>query len=102
MRRAVWIGIGVVGGIYLARRVGPALDSLLPPLPSGGGSIGDRVAAFADAVRDGMAEREHELRVALGTESGTLERDRLQGVIEDPTGAGAHRRRPGDDASSAF
>lgn len=53
-------------------------------------SLGDGLRELAAAVREGMAERESELRVALGVDAGTLDPETARELIDDPTGP----RRP--------
>jgi hypothetical protein len=71
VRRLFWVAAGAAAGIYLARRLQRTAESLSPQ-----GIAGSLTAAMhdlAEAVRDfaaevgvGMAEREIELRHALG------------------------------------
>lgn len=67
IRRLFWVLLGAALGVYAVRRLG-ALAS--------GGALGERAREFGDVVREGMAEREAELRVALGVDD-----------PDDPTGA---------------
>jgi hypothetical protein len=74
MRRVFWMTVGAVAAIYVLRRVERALDAASPE------GIGrsltaavDSVRELADDVRDAMAQREQELRVALGVEPGTMD-----------------------------
>ena len=83
MRRLVWMAVGAGLAIYVVRRIDRALDAASPE------GIGRSLTAAVDAlkdlagdVREAMAEREHELRVALGVEPGTMD-------AEDPASAQA-------------
>ncbi|MET3772034.1 DUF6167 family protein [Arthrobacter nitrophenolicus] len=70
MKRLVWMGIGVAIGIIAFRKVSEAQSSLGPEgLNRAVGRLADGVYEFADAVRDGMRERETDLRAALGVEA---------------------------------
>ncbi|GAB5080544.1 DUF6167 family protein [Arthrobacter sp. AD-310] len=70
MKRLVWMGIGVAIGIIAFRKVTEAQSSLGPEgLNRAVGRLADGVYEFADAVRDGMRERETDLRAALGVEA---------------------------------
>jgi hypothetical protein len=79
MKRLVWMGIGVAIGVIAFRKVTEAQASLQSTLGPQGlnravGRLADGVYDFADAIRDGMRERETDLRAALGVESGELVR----------------------------
>lgn len=71
MRRVFWIALGATAGVLVVRRLTRAAESLTPDgaaerLSAGMGDLADSVRAFADEVRAGMAERDTELRTALG------------------------------------
>jgi hypothetical protein len=79
MKRLVWMGIGVAIGVIAFRKVTEVQASMQSTLGSQGlnravGRLADGVYDFADAIRDGMRERETDLRAALGVESGELVR----------------------------
>ncbi len=64
MRRLFWMAVGAGAGIYAVRRLSRAAEAFTAAgLASG---LGDSLRSFADEVRAGMAERELELRQALG------------------------------------
>jgi hypothetical protein len=74
VRRLVWMAVGAGITIYVVRRIDRALDAASPE------GIGRALNAAVDAlreftveVREAMAEREQELRVALGVEPGTMD-----------------------------
>jgi hypothetical protein len=76
VRRVFWMALGATVGIVVVRRVSKAAQAYTPE------GIGrslteaiDAVRDLADDVRVAMAERERELRVALGVEAGTMEAD---------------------------
>jgi hypothetical protein len=84
MRRIVWMAVGAGITIYVVRRVNRTLDAASPE--GIGRSLTAAVDALhdlADEVREAMAEREQELRVALGVEAGTMD-------PEDPSLHGRH------------
>lgn len=69
MRRLFWVAVGAAAGVYAVRKVQKTLHSYSPSgLAERAGGIGDTLKAFADEVWAGMAEREAELRDALGIE----------------------------------
>jgi hypothetical protein len=76
VRRVFWMALGATVGIVVVRRVSKAAQAYTPE------GIGrslteaiDAVRDLADDVRVAMAEREQDLRVALGVEAGTMEAD---------------------------
>lgn len=71
MNRIIWMGIGVAIGVIAFRKITEAQSNLGPEgLNRAAGRLADGLYDFADAVREGMNERETELRRALGVESG--------------------------------
>jgi hypothetical protein len=73
MRRVFGVAVGAAAGVSAVRKVQKTLHAYSATgLAERAGGLGDTLKAFADQVRDGMAEREAELRDALG--------------LEDPTG----------------
>ena len=80
------MALGATVGIVVVRRVSRAAQAYTPE--GIGRSLTDAVDALrdlADDVRVAMAERERELRVALGVETGTMD----AGTATEP---GAPRR----------
>ncbi|MDQ0673035.1 hypothetical protein QFZ36_000596 [Pseudarthrobacter siccitolerans] len=75
MKRLVWMGIGVAIGVIAFRKVTEAQASMQSTLGPQGlnravGRLTDGIYDFADALREGMRERETDLRAALGVDSG--------------------------------
>jgi len=65
------MGIGVAIGVIAFRKISEAQSNLGPEgLNRAAGRLADGLYDFADAVREGMNERETELRRALGVETG--------------------------------
>ena len=74
MRRIFWMALGATVGIVVVRRVSRAAQAYTPE--GIGRSLTEAVDALrdlADDVRIAMAQREQELRVALGVEPGTMD-----------------------------
>jgi hypothetical protein len=70
MKRMIWMAAGVAIGVLAVRKLSQTRDALGPAgLNRALGQVADSVATFADAVRDGMQEREADLRLALGIDS---------------------------------
>jgi hypothetical protein len=69
MRRLFWVAVGAAAGIYAVRKVQKTLHAYSPSgLAERATGAGAGLRAFAADVRDGMAQREAELREALGME----------------------------------
>ena len=69
MRRLFWVALGATAGVYVMRKVTRTAEQLTPQaLAQSIAGLGDAIRDFADAVTAGMAERELELREALGIE----------------------------------
>ena len=63
MRRLFYITLGVTVGVIAVRRITKLAESLSPD--SMAASAASAISSFVDDVREGMAEREAELRAAL-------------------------------------
>jgi hypothetical protein len=96
MRRLFWVALGATVGVLVVRKVTKTVQSYSPSgmaqgLSGGLSDLGDGLREMAGAVREGMAERETELRYALGIDTGTMPDGRVmtdeqaQALIEDPT-----------------
>lgn len=87
VRRLFWVALGAVAGVLLFRRIVRAAEAYSP---AGVGrslaSVGDGLRELAQVVRESMAEREGELRVALGVEGSASAADAQ--LLQDPTGPG--------------
>jgi hypothetical protein len=69
MRRLFWVAVGAAAGVYAVRKVQKTLHAYSPSgLADRATGVGGQLRAFADEVRDGMTQREAELREALGME----------------------------------
>ncbi|WP_258059151.1 hypothetical protein [Arthrobacter sp. B1805] len=72
IRRAFWLAAGITIGVVAVRKVSQAKSNLGPEgLNRAVGQISDSISDFADALRSAMAEREGDLRAALGVEAPT-------------------------------
>ena len=74
MPRVFWMALGATVGIVVVRRVSRAAQAYTPEGigRSLTGAV-DALRELADDVRVAMAERERELRVALGVHPGTMD-----------------------------
>lgn len=67
MKRLFWVSLGATAGVLAVRRVTRTARAYTPAgLAHSITGLGDSIRAFGDEVRAGMAERELELRDALG------------------------------------
>jgi hypothetical protein len=96
MRRVFWVALGATVGVLVVRKVTKAAQAYSPSgmaqgLSGGLSDLGEGLREMAEAVREGMAERETELRYALGMDTGTLpdgaamSPEQARALIEDPT-----------------
>jgi hypothetical protein len=96
MRRLFWAALGATVGILLVRKVTKTVQSYSPSgmaqgLSSGLSDLSEGLREMAEVVREGMAERESELRYALGIDTGALPDGRVmsdeqaRALIQDPT-----------------
>ena len=86
MGKLFWIALGAAAGVLVVRKVGKAAQAYTPEGMAGSlANLGDAIRDFADAVRDGMSQREHELRVALGVDAGEIDPDEARQLIDNPT-----------------
>jgi hypothetical protein len=67
MKRVFWIALGATAGVLVVRKLQKTAHAYTPAgLAEGVQGLGDSLRYFAEEVRAGMAEREIELRDALG------------------------------------
>jgi hypothetical protein len=74
MRRLFWLGVGAAAAVVVARKLAATKEKYSPTGLLGQASVlADKVTAsireIGADIRDGMAEREHELTAALLGES---------------------------------
>jgi hypothetical protein len=102
--RLFWTALGAAAGVYAVRRLSKAAQAYTPSgVAHGLSDFGEGLRELAAAVREGMEEREAELRLALGIDTDTvddvapgrprLDADAARALLDDPTGPGAHRAR---------
>jgi len=86
MGRVFWLGAGLAAGVLGVRRATRAARAYTPAgLHGRAEGWSERAKDFAAAVREGMAEREQELRVALGVDAGTIDEQTARELLEKPT-----------------
>ncbi|MFI7062986.1 DUF6167 family protein [Kribbella sp. NPDC050124] len=70
MKRIFWLTIGIVVGVYAVTRLKKRAQVLAPEsLQESAAKVAAAIRHFGDEVREGMAERETELRDALGIDT---------------------------------
>lgn len=86
MRRLFWVALGATVGVLLVRKVTRAAEAVSPDgLARALDGVGESLRDFGEAVRTGMADREEELRIALGVDAGTMDPEEARSLIEHPT-----------------
>jgi len=81
VRRLFWVALGAVAGVLLVRKITKAAEAYTPAgVARSASDLGEGLRELAHAVREGMAEREEELRIALGVDTGTLDPETAQSV----------------------
>jgi Family of unknown function (DUF6167) len=71
MKRLFWIALGATAGVLVARKLTQTARNLTPDgaadrVAGALGNLGQAVREFTEDVKAGMAERDQELREALG------------------------------------
>nr|WP_246211630.1 DUF6167 family protein [Phytoactinopolyspora alkaliphila] len=94
-----WIALGATAGVLVVRKLTRAAESLTPEGAAGQvsktfGSVSASIREFADDVRASMAERDTELRHALGIdengESGPADLAALDDLAHNYQRRGTH------------
>ena len=96
MRRLFWVALGATLGVLVVHKIAKTAQAYSPSgmakgLSMGLSDLGEGLRDMAEVVREGMAERETELRHALGIDTGTLpdgremSAEQARALIEDPT-----------------
>ena len=88
MRRLFYVALGAAAGVYVVRKVQKTAKAYSPEGLAGKAvGVGESLRYFAGEVRAGMAERELELRDALGLDAGRHELPPAQAadLIDHPT-----------------
>ena len=76
MKRIFWFVIGTLVGVYLVTRLKKRARTLAPDsLQASADKLASAIRHFGDEVREGMAEREAELRDALGIDARSTDRE---------------------------
>ena len=98
MRRLFWVAVGAAAGVYAVRKVQKTLHAYSPGgLAERATGAGASWQAFTDEVRRNAAEREAQLREALGMEpadpDAPLTPAEAADLTDHPASPGARPRR---------
>jgi hypothetical protein len=92
MRRLFWVALGATAGVLVVRKATKTVQAYSPSgMADSLSDLGEGLREMAGAVREAMADRETELRYALGIDTATLPGGRemspeqVRALIEDPT-----------------
>ncbi len=89
MGRLFWIALGAAAGVYAVRKITQTAHTYTPQGLSEGlgesiANLADGFRDFADAVREGAAEREAELRTALAGDVDPTSDDPAADPLHEP------------------
>jgi hypothetical protein len=88
MRRLFWVALGATAGVLVVRKLNQTVQAYTPEgMGRSLAGVADALRDAADAVREGMAEREQELRLALGVDAGDIDPQAARDLLEHPTSA---------------
>jgi len=86
VRRLFWVALGATVGVLVVRKVSQAADAYTPEgVARSLSSVADALREAVAVVREGMAEREAELRLALGVDTGQISEAEARDLLENPT-----------------
>ena len=70
MKRLFYVAFGAAAGVLVVRRIGELAERWTPEgMAIQAGGAGQRMVSWWETVKDAAAEREHELREALGIDN---------------------------------
>lgn len=86
MRRLFWAALGATAGIVAVRKLTSTARAYTPEgVAQGLSGLGEGMRELAAVVRESMAERDAELRLALGIDEGAMDPATAQSLIDHPT-----------------
>jgi len=98
VRRLFWTTLGATVGVVVVRKLTRTAQSYTPEgVAKGLAGLGDGLREMAAVVCESMAQRDAELRLALGIDEGVVDPQAAQALNEPPMGAppGPARARRG-------
>jgi hypothetical protein len=85
MRRLFWVALGAAAGVLVVRKLSQTAQAYTPEgIARSLGNVAEAIREAGDVVREGMAEREAELRVALGVDASDLDATQAADLFERP------------------
>ncbi len=86
MRRLFWVALGATAGVVAVRKLTSTAKAYTPEgVAQGLSGLGEGMRELAAVVRESMAERDAELRLALGIDEGAMDPATAQSLIDHPT-----------------
>lgn len=86
VRRLFWAALGATAGVVAVRKLTSTAKAYTPEgVAQGLSGLGEGMRELAAAVRESMAERDAELRLALGIDEGAMDPATAQSLIDHPT-----------------
>ncbi|GGL13517.1 hypothetical protein [Mangrovihabitans endophyticus] len=94
MKRLLWLGVGVAVGAVAVRKLTKKANQFTPSgiatsLSESAGGLVESLRSFVEDVREGMAERQDEIREAFA--AGELYEDEFADVRDDAPGGARGR-----------
>jgi hypothetical protein len=87
VRRLFWTTLGATVGVVVVRKLSRTAQSYTPEgVAQGLAGLGEGLREMAEVIRESMAQRDAELRLALGIDEGAVDPRAAQALIEQPTG----------------
>jgi len=100
VRRVFWVTLGATVGVLVVRKVTRAAQAYTPEgMAQGLAGVGEGLREMAQVVREAMAERDAELRLALGVDEGAIDPERARSLIDHPA---AEHEYPGSNGGADF
>lgn len=95
MKRLLWLGVGLVVGAVVVRKLTQKANEFTPTgiatsLSQSAGGLVESLRNFVDDVRDGMSEREQEIHEAFA--AGELYQDEFADLRDEDGTSGRHAR----------
>ena len=86
MKRLLWLGVGLAVGALVVRKLNQKANEFTPTgiatsLSESAGGLVESLRSFVEDVREGMAEREHQIHEAFA--AGELYEDRFAELRDD-------------------
>jgi hypothetical protein len=96
VRRMFWLALGATVGVLVVRKVTSTAKAYTPEgVAQGLAGIGEGLREMASVVKESMAQRDAELRLALGVDEGAMDVETARELIERPSAELRDRDVPG-------